>query len=304
MDWLLPFSVVIFFVGKLLTDHWLKLPAEPNNCGESEKRAMDTTKLVVGQEVYMFCGAECYGFAKGEVVKITSAGVEVKSGELWGLGRMEIGSELTGRGIRITSSVVDTEFWGQESRRMEEIGIVRFDNNGIELEADRRKRHGFEPGPDFSHDRFMQSVWYGAPECGPWQLDDMPFEERTAKIEERAALSEYYGRVRKLMVVGREAWMISGPCSLKGKVVKITEAETETREGKMVITTAASIEVQELPSGELRRFYYCGTQLDGRHHPDFGPWQLHDRPFEECTAPIAAAMASVRQIQRRTLDCS
>jgi hypothetical protein len=123
---------------------------------DSTRSVMGTKTLVVGQEVYMFCGSECYGFAKGEVVKTTSAGVEVKSAERW----------------------------GESSQRMEEIGIVRFDNNGVELEVDRRKRHGFEPGverADWS-DPFMQSVWYGAPECGPWQLDDMPFEERTAKI--------------------------------------------------------------------------------------------------------------------------
>jgi hypothetical protein len=107
---------------------------------------MDTTKLKVGQSVLMFCGDKCYGSARGEVVKITLAGVEVKSAELW----------------------------GQDSRRMKEIGIIRFDNNGIELEVDRRKRHGFEPGPGFAHDRFMQSIWYSAPECGPWRLDDMP----------------------------------------------------------------------------------------------------------------------------------
>jgi hypothetical protein len=105
---------------------------------------MDTKTLVVGQVVYMFCGHRCYGVAEGKVVKITPEGVEVKSAERW----------------------------GQNSRRLEEIGIIRFDNNGVELEVDRRKRHGFEPEPGFSHDRFMQSVWNGAPECGPWQLDD------------------------------------------------------------------------------------------------------------------------------------
>jgi hypothetical protein len=221
-----------------------------------QRGGMDTSKLVVGQVVYMFCGVTGYGFAKGEVVKITPAGVEVKSAELW----------------------------GRESQPLEEVGIVRFDNNGIELEANRRKRHGFEPGPGFSQDRFMQSVWYGAPECGPWTLDDIPFAERTAKIEETAALSEYYGRIQKSRVVGKEVWMVSGRYSIKGKVVKVTIAETEMREGKMVITEAAGVEVQELTCGELRRFYYNGTQYAGSHHPEFGPWQMDDRPFEERTA--------------------
>jgi len=244
---------------------------------------MDTSKLVVGQVVYMFCGATAYGFAKGEVVKITSEGVEVKSAELWGPGHMEIASGSKDRGIKITASVVDTERWGRESAS-EEVGIVRLDNNGIELEADRRKRHGFEPGPEFSQDRFMQSVWYGAPECGPWQLDELPFEERTAKIEETAVLSKYYGRIAKLRVVGQEVWMVSGRYSIKGKVVKVEIAETEMRDGKMVITTKAGVEVQELPCGELRRFYYDGSQYDGSQHPEFGLWQMDDRPFEERTA--------------------
>jgi hypothetical protein len=151
---------------------------------------MDATKLVVGQEVYMFCGAPMYGCAKGEVVKITSEGVEVKSAERWGQGLMEMGSEK-GRGIQIIASVVDLELWGTGPRQVAEIGIVRFDNNGIELEADRRKRHGFEPGPGFSQDRFMQSVWYGAPECGPWTLDDIPFAERAASIAQRNGRSEW-----------------------------------------------------------------------------------------------------------------
>ena len=107
---------------------------------------MNTKKLVVGQVVYMFCGHRCYGVAEGKVVKITPEGVEVKSAERW----------------------------GQNSQRLEEIGIIRFDNNGVELEMDRRKRRGFEPGVERGDwtDPFMQSVWYGAPECGPWQLDD------------------------------------------------------------------------------------------------------------------------------------
>jgi hypothetical protein len=110
-----------------------------------KKRTAHTKTLVVGQEVYMFCGSEYYGLAKGKVVKTTPEGMEV----------LVVGKP-----------------------------IIRLDNNGIELEMDRRKRHGFEPGVergDWS-DPFMQSVWYGAPECGPWQLDDMSFEERTAKI--------------------------------------------------------------------------------------------------------------------------
>jgi hypothetical protein len=195
---------------------------------------MDTKTLVVGQEVYMFCGSEFYGFEKGKVVKITSAGVEVLVGEF----------------------------------------IIRFDNNGTELEVERRKRHGFEPEPGFSHDRFMQSIWYTAPECGPWRLDDMPFEERTAKIEHHQRLL----KIIKTLVVGQEVWMVSGPyikgeCFIKGKVVKLSR----------------DVEVLELPWGdrkgrELRRFCVDGTQYDGIHHPEFGPWRLDDMPFARRTA--------------------
>jgi hypothetical protein len=62
---------------------------------------MDTRKLVVGQEVYMFCESEVYGFEKGKVVKITSAGVDVLVGE----------------------------------------SIICFGYDGTELEVERRKRH-------------------------------------------------------------------------------------------------------------------------------------------------------------------
>jgi hypothetical protein len=41
----------------------------------------DVRKLVVGQEVYIFCESEVYGFWKGKVVKLTSANVEVLVGE-------------------------------------------------------------------------------------------------------------------------------------------------------------------------------------------------------------------------------
>jgi hypothetical protein len=227
----------------------LPTPSIPRIC----RGKMKATELVAGQEVYMFCGSEHYGFAKGEVVNVTSEGVEVQV----------VGEPL-----------------------------IRLDNNGIELEADRRKRHGFEPEPGFRHDRFMQSIWYTAPECGPWTLDDMPFAERTANIEESNAECEasakYYGLIRNL-AVGQKVWMVSGSCFAKGEVVKvIPEAKWEMRKGKMVIITAAGIKVRELrwgsrKGGELRHFYYAGTQSDD------GPWRLDDMPFTERTALLEQA---------------
>lgn len=199
-----------------------------------KKSAVYTKTLVVGQEVYMFCGSEFYGFEKGKVVKITSAGVEVLAGK----------------------------------------STIRFDNNGTELEVERRKRHGFEPEPGFSHDRFMQSVWYTAPECGPWQLDDMPFEERKAKIKHHQQLS----KIMKTLAVGQEVWMTCGPymkgeCFMKGKVVQ---------------NTPTGVEVLELPwgdreGGELWCFCLDGTQAGVNHRPEFGHWRLDDMPFEERT---------------------
>jgi hypothetical protein len=39
--------------------------------------------------------------------------------------------------------------------------------------------------------------------------------------------------------------------------------------------------VGDRKGGELRRFCFDGTQYDGNHHPEFGPWRLDDMPFAE-----------------------
>jgi hypothetical protein len=39
---------------------------------------VDTSRLAVGQEVYMYPGSRGYGYWKGKVVKTTPAGVEVQ----------------------------------------------------------------------------------------------------------------------------------------------------------------------------------------------------------------------------------
>jgi hypothetical protein len=106
---------------------------------------MDTTKLVVGQDVYMFNDHYPYWFCgqRGKVVEVTPKGVDVQTaGEL-----------------------------------------LRFDNDGYELDVSRRDRLGFGPSPE---DKFYTSLWHSAPEFGPWHLDDMPFAERTALIEQKA----------------------------------------------------------------------------------------------------------------------
>lgn len=91
------------------------------------KRDMDTTKLVVGQEVHMIT-CECYEGKDGTVVEVTPSGVEVRA---------------TGG------------------------GLYRFDNNGYELDVDRRDRLGFGPSPG---DTFHNVLWFSAPEFQPWRL--------------------------------------------------------------------------------------------------------------------------------------
>lgn len=61
--------------------------------------------------------------------------------------------------------------------------LLRFDNDGNELDVSRRDRLGFGPSPE---DKFYTSLWQSAPEFGPWHLDDMPFPERTALLEQKA----------------------------------------------------------------------------------------------------------------------
>jgi hypothetical protein len=170
--------------------------AQPQHLESAGEPAMDATNLSAGQDVYMFCGNEHYGFAKGTVVAVSPEGVEVNSTELvdpgfpmsFGQGVQDpsgVDDPARGRGVHIAATFAganNSVREGADSRK-KEIGTIRFDKNGVELEEDRRKRHGFVPGPDFEHDRFMQRVWYGAPECGPWQLDSMPFEERTELLK-------------------------------------------------------------------------------------------------------------------------
>jgi hypothetical protein len=88
---------------------------------------MDTKTLVVGQKVHMIT-CECYEGKDGTVVEVTPSGVEV---------------------------------------RATDGGLYRFYNKGYELDADRRDRLGFEPGPG---DTFHNVLWFSAPEFQPWHL--------------------------------------------------------------------------------------------------------------------------------------
>ena len=140
---------------------------------------MDTKKLAVGQDVYMFHGHPPHptGARKGRVVAITSEGVDVDTGS------MEMALDGT---------------WGWNPH-----AVRHFDTNGKE-----RDRRGV-----------------------PLELDDMPFAERTAAIEQYYAEHPHLGKklvlaqdVQKIMrenpdirlavelVTGRgyEGWSIAG----------------------------------------------------------------------------------------------
>ena len=60
---------------------------------------------------------------------------------------------------------------------------LRFDKDGNELDVSRRDRLGFGPSPE---SKFHTVLWQSAPEFGPWHLDDIPFAERTALLEQAA----------------------------------------------------------------------------------------------------------------------
>lgn len=60
--------------------------------------------------------------------------------------------------------------------------LLSFDSNGGETDDCRRDRIGFGPSPG---DKFFNSLWFSAPEFAPWYLDDVPFAERTALIEQQ-----------------------------------------------------------------------------------------------------------------------
>jgi hypothetical protein len=155
---------------------------------------MGTTKLALGQAVYMFCGARVYGYEKGKVVTITSASVEVQTDK----------------------------------------SLIRFDNDGVELEADWHKRCG---------------VWSqsSSHECGFWTLDDeTSFEERTAQIEHHKRLMM---GIIKTLAVGQEAWMKSGPYVEKGTVIEVT--------AKYVAVELTQVE-------DARRFAYLFDAVSGQ----------------------------------------
>jgi hypothetical protein len=119
-------------------------------CGNSHKVGkVDTKTLVVGQDVYMFSG--CYG-NKGKVVKVTPSGADVQTGVMQ-----------------------DNGTWNAHE-------LLHFDNNGRSYVTELPSSYDSAAHP--------LSPWgwngNGTYECGPWELDDVPFADRTALLEQKA----------------------------------------------------------------------------------------------------------------------
>ena len=163
---------------------------------------MDTTKLVVGQDVYMLKPPYPFWFCfdEGKVVKVTPEGVDVQV-----VDRQTANAAYCQRKERGDKAIKITPSRGKETdvgRRVEvqvadlqTADMIRFDTSGQETDVSRRDRLGFGPSPE---DKFYTSLWYSAPEFGPWHLDDMPFEKRKHLLENQfdgsSLLEEIYKR--------------------------------------------------------------------------------------------------------------
>ena len=158
---------------------------------------MDTTKLVVGQDVYMFNDAYPHWFCNesGKVVKVTPTGVEVQTaGELLRFDPNNIPVFIVGQTTLVVGQDVDVAYAQRKDRKgkvvkvtptgveVEVADLLQFDNDAYELDISRRDRLGFGPSPE---DKFHTFLWQSAPEFAPWHLDDMPFAERTALLEQK-----------------------------------------------------------------------------------------------------------------------
>ena len=138
---------------------------------------------------YWFCGQ------RGKVVKVTPKGVDVQTaGELLRFDTNNIPVFIVGQTTLVVGQDVDVAYCQRKDRRgkvvkatpsgveVQVADLLRFDNDGYELDVSRRDRLGFGPSPE---DKFYTSLWQTAPEFGPWHLDDMPFAERTALLEQK-----------------------------------------------------------------------------------------------------------------------
>jgi hypothetical protein len=129
---------------------------------------VNTKKLVDGREVQTFSSELYINRAKradmdtktlvvGQDVYMFSSEIYVNQGKV-------VGVTPSGAEVRTHDGV-----------------LFQFDANGKETDASRRDRLGFGPSPE---SKFHAVLWHSAPEFQPWELDDMPFAERTVLLEQ------------------------------------------------------------------------------------------------------------------------
>jgi hypothetical protein len=199
---------------------------------QQDRGDMDTTRPVVGQDVYMFNDHYPTWFweQRGKVVKVTRSGLEVEVVDLLrfdtndipafivGQTPLVVGQDVDvvysqhkdrkGKTVRVTASGVERDRRGKvvkvtpEGVDVEVVDLLRFDNDGYELDVSRRDRFGFGPSPE---DKFYTALWESAPEFAPWHLDDMPFAERTALLEQHARGLLHINSLREIADLNRLA---------------------------------------------------------------------------------------------------
>jgi hypothetical protein len=204
-------SLVAFLVSAGLTPYLIRRISENYRAAKARKAEMDAivnTKkvvegidiktLVAGQDDYLLLPPYPYWFCggRGKVVNVTSSGVDVQTaGELLRFDTNNIPVFIVGQTTLVVGQDVDVAYSQRKDRRgkvvkvtpdaveVQVADLLQFDKDGKETDASRRDRLGFGPSPE---DKFHTSLWQSAPEFGPWHLDDMPFPERTALLEQKA----------------------------------------------------------------------------------------------------------------------
>jgi hypothetical protein len=153
---------------------------------------MDTTKLVVGQDVLV--QYQKYGRgAEGKVVNVTPDGVEVRTylGEILEFDRDGWGyhgkHKVECRPPRdVTKLVVGQEVFVVSGGYFSNGKVITVTQEGVEVQLERNPL----PGPDnviWQFDTKGEALnGIGTAECGPYIIDDMSFEERKAELVEIA----------------------------------------------------------------------------------------------------------------------
>lgn len=164
---------------------------------------MDTTKLVVGQEVSIACGDCVY---KVEVVEVTPKGGVIVRTSSGGLLRFD--SNGKGWYIEETLDCPGPWFLEDEAKASLVVGqevfvvsgcyysngkVVKVTQEGVEVQLARNPL----PGPDnvvWQFDTKGKALdGVGTAEYGPYLLDDMSFEERKAELVAAFRNRTHYG---------------------------------------------------------------------------------------------------------------